>query len=798
MMPAIRPTLSRVFAPLERDVCKSVKANPLLAQTLVGLGRPPCHRNHTLSNLSSSLPLSRITHEAARLVVQGHPSAFDSHLLDALGNRCQGQPNARMLWRDFQADPWTHRIPLESWLQSEIDAFPGFAQEIRNHWHDFTVWNGQAAAEAAPRTRSSNSTPSSHVSAQSLWDQALPGPILSLWQLCAPERMTQSLLDSVHRLHGSASLMERGRHLARHMVQYLRLTAQTKPTDPGPFYYDGMLLQLLEEHLQLPSTAPATRSASFMTTPVLDETSEADSPSSSLVSRILEMECPDRVWIGDPMVKVKVRLSPTSQEGVVPHMTLSLQKELPVLAWITSPGFDNLGSHVQTLWAGPELGPAEAEFELQPQTTGRTYITIHCLQEGTPLGTLSMQVEVSDRIPEQARQYTMEAQSLTLDVSAESPDLTLFVNYDTSQTQPRLLLNLYCDSRLAQSCPPLTLRGDPQTYYDSLYRRLSDLTDLFDLKKSDAAAMENMRQAVRKLGHSLWNDLIPQALQERYALERAEWRTKSFLVITDEPFIPWELTWPYGYQGETWEDETPWCLSMRMTRWLHRDQEGSGLPGPPAHLDLERFAFVGPSQANLSAVSREGSDLKALMQQAGVCDTSPPANTLAQVTALLESGDYDWFHLASHGEFAAANSDLDSALRLDGNQPFTPSSLIGPEVQGHLFQRRPGFVLNACHTGRQGLALTQLGGWANRLVGSGAGLFMGPLWTVTDESARRFARHFYALLLEGDTVAQALHGAREVIRQTGDPTWLAYSVYAHPNARLRIGPRQPQPVPDIA
>ena len=65
---------------------------------------------------------------------------------------------------------------------------------------------------------------------------------------------------------------------------------------------------------------------------------------------------------------------------------------------------------------------------------------------------------------------------------------------------------------------------------------------------------------------------------------------------------------------------------------------------------------------------------------------------------------------------------------------------------------------------------------------------MGPLWTVTDESARRFAKHFYALLLEGDTVAQALHGAREVIRQSGDPTWLAYSVYAHPNARLQVHP----------
>ena len=728
----------------------------------------------------------------ARLLANGNPPTTEDCLLNTLGNRCQRQPATRLLWRNFQTDPWPHRTSLETWLQSETNSFPGFAREVQDSWREYMVWKGQATGAAAPRTRSAEKRPHTDDQQQSLLTQALPGPILSLWQLCAPEHMTQSLLASVHRLHGAAPLQERGRHLAQHMVQYLRLTAQMSAVDSAPFYYDGLLLKMLEEHLQLPLTAAATRSSSSVATLVPGKEAISDTSDSSMVSRTLEMDCPDRVWMGDPMVKVRVRLSPVPQAGDVPHLVLSLQKELPVLIWITSPGFDNLGTHVQTLWIGPKHGPTEVEFELRPQTAGRTYITVHCLQEGTPLGTLSTQVEVSEHVPTQVQQHTVEAQRLTLDSDSESPDLTLFVNYDTSQTQPRLLLNLYCDSKLAQSCPPLTLRTDPQTYYDGMYRRLSDITDLFDLKKTDAAAMENMQQAVRKLGHSLWNDLIPQALQERYALERAEWHAKSFLVITDEPFIPWELIWPYGYQGETWEDEAPWCLTMRMTRWLHRDQEGSGLQGPPTHLDLERFAFVGPTQTNLTAVSSEGADLKALMQQAGVSDTSPQFNTLEQVTSLLESGDYDWFHLASHGEFTAEEPDRDSVLLLEGNQRFTPNSLIGPEVQGHLFQQRPGFVLNACHSGRQGFALTQLGGWVNRLVGSGAGLFMGPLWTVTDESARRFAKHFYALLLEGDTVAQALHGAREVIRQTGDPTWLAYSVYAHPNARLKVSRPLPQ------
>ncbi len=728
-------------------------------------------------------------------MANGGSSITDSPLLNILGNRCQRQPESRLLWRNFQADPWPHRNSLETWLQSETNSFLGFAQEVQVSWREYTVWHGQTVGAEAPRTRSADSAPPVEDPQQSLLTQSLPGPILSLWQLCAPEHMTQSLLNSVQRLHSAAPLQERGRHLAKHMVQYLRLTAHMTEEDRAPFYYDGLLLRMLEDHLQLPLTAAATRSASAVVDLAPAQEPMQEIPATSLVSRSLEMDCPDHVWMGDSQVKVKVRLSPVTQEGDVPHLVLSLQPELPVLIWITSPGFDNLGTHVQTLGIGPERGPTEVEFELRPHTVGRTYITVHCLQKGTPLGTLSTQVEVSEHMPAQVQQRTVEARRLTLDSASESPDLTLFVNYDISQAQPRLLLNLYCDSRLSQSYPPLTLRSDPQTYYDSMYRRLSDITDLFDLKKTDAQAMESMQQAVRKLGHSLWNDLIPQALQERYALERAEWHAKSFLVITDEPFIPWELIWPYGYQGETWEDEIPWCLSMRMTRWLHRDQEGSGLQGPPTNLELDRFAFVGPTQTNLSAVSSEGADLKSLMQKAGVSDASPQFNTLEQVTSLLESGEYDWFHLASHGEFTAEEPDRDSVLLLEGNQRFTPNSLIGPQVQGHLFRQRPGFVLNACHTGRQGFALTQLGGWVNRLVGSGAGLFMGPLWTVTDESAKRFAKHFYALLLEGDTVAQALHGAREVIRQTGDPTWLAYSVYAHPNARLKVNPLSEEPQP---
>ena len=721
---------------------------------------------------------------AARDQVSAPPAAAGAvaDLWHLTARRCQARPDARRVWRQFQASPRERSEALARWLEREIQAYPGFARQVQDLWRQFMVRANRlpASATVAERTRAARDP-------DSLLAQALPTPIQQMWSLCAPDSLTQSMIASVEKLHAGQPLPARVRALAHHMTHYLRLVAPHIAEDSleAPLYFDRALLELLEAHLNLPASAAATRSAVHaVPAPPAPTPAEPASQARTLL-RHAEMECPARVWAGSPLITVKVRLRAPQAHRTSPHLALTLREDMPVGVWIASPGFDILGPHVQTLRLQPDQDVAATEFELQPRAPGRTYVSVNWLQGGTPLGSIIAEVEIAEHVTTTEQKRQLEASQLAVEPDAESPDLTLFVHYDTMQAKPRLLMNLYCDGELSQTYAPLTLNMDPSAYHEEIYGRLSDLTDMYDLKKADSAALASMQQTVRSLGHGLWNDLIPQGLQERYAMERAEWRDKSLLVITDEPHIPWELMWPYGYQGETWEDDAPWCLTMRMTRWLHRDSEGSGLPGPPARLPLERFAFVGPANAALAAVNAEGADLKTLMQRAGVQDASPRLNDWTQVQALLEAGAYDWFHLASHGAFAADQPDQASAIQLEGPQPFTPDALVGPRIQSHLFQQRPGFVLNACHAGRQGWALTRLGGWAYRLVGSGAGVFMGPLWTVTDESARRFAAHFYARLLEGDTVAEALHGARRMIRETGDPTWIAYSAYAHPNARLR-------------
>jgi CHAT domain-containing protein len=123
-------------------------------------------------------------------------------------------------------------------------------------------------------------------------------------------------------------------------------------------------------------------------------------------------------------------------------------------------------------------------------------------------------------------------------------------------------------------------------------------------------------------------------------------------------------------------------------------------------------------------------------------------------------------------------------------EPFTPNQIVGPMIEG-VAASRPLVFLNACHTGETGFSLTGMGGWAARFVRAGASAFIGSLWEVNDVLAAEFAIAFYDEMLAGQTLGDAFHAARLHIRDLDEanPTWLAYTLYADPNGRVKAGDR---------
>jgi hypothetical protein len=518
---------------------------------------------------------------------------------------------------------------------------------------------------------------------------------------------------------------------------------------------------------------------------------DAVDPAPACVRRYGEISCPRRILLGSGPLSAVVRLTlaPSPLGGSTRPLDLAL--DLPVQVRFEAPGFERLGEAVQEIRLLPDRDSSPAAFDLLPLAIGRYTLSCDFFQAGSPLGTAALEVEV---VRDAGLQHLVQASRLlAIDHGIAPPERVLRVVWDEQARTLSFTLVADGGGRWIDF-PAVALRRDLGNYAAGLFEMLTAIGSAPRPGGTAEAVLQG--NELKTVGQNLWN-LLPEALRNLYAGEREGWRGRSLLILSDEPHLPWELLWPHG-KGRTqdepdWEDALPWCAGLRLSRWL-RSGPGEGVPAPPGRLPLQTLACVAPGDTHLPAVPSEARLLRGLADRHRLRYLSPKRAILPDVLDLLGTGGYDWLHVASHGNFDAALPDERSVLKLEGQRALAPHHLVGPRVAGHLRRYRPGFFLNTCHSGRAGLALTGLGGWAGRLVAMGAGLFLGTLWTVADRAALGFARIFYDRLESHATVAEALRSARLALHATGDPGWLAYSVYGHPNARVEIADL-PGPVP---
>jgi len=512
-----------------------------------------------------------------------------------------------------------------------------------------------------------------------------------------------------------------------------------------------------------------------------------------LVTRYTDVTAPRRLALGRRgVITVGLTRAPATESEEARPLEVQLKQFLEVYLRSQRQDFEVIGEPVRRLPVEPEADTEPAVFYIKAVSLGTKHLSLDFRQLGVTIGTVRLVIEVSkETLPEEQLQALVEAVQ-SGGPYAPPPDLEIRVSTQVANGQTRLTYEVHSPSGAAgfhhQPAGSKAIVGSPEAYQLRLMQRIEALAAGRDVD-GHPLTPQQVEDKLVALGHGLYEELFPSEMRSAYRQFRGAVHTVQ--ITSDEPWIPWELVRPYDDSDPSAIiDDDFLCVQFQMSRWL------AGRSGGLGKFRVSRLACVEAGQARgetpLPYAGSERQYLADMAMSHGIEDSSPNLATGAAVEALLDGGGLHLWHFAAHG-----NVDLDypneSVIRLADGRGLRAEDIHGAR-QTHIAQDRPLVFLNACRVGQQGWSLTRLGGWAAAWVDRcRCGAFIGPLWEVDDRLAYEFACAFYDALRGNQTIAQAAQAARKRIRKMApnNPTWLAYSLYAHPNARVIFGEGEP-------
>ena len=304
---------------------------------------------------------------------------------------------------------------------------------------------------------------------------------------------------------------------------------------------------------------------------------------------------------------------------------------------------------------------------------------------------------------------------------------------------------------------------------------------------------------LRAYGVELFETLLPQELQQVLWEHRDE--IENIVVISTEPFIPWELVHLKNPGKTGMPSEERFMAQMGLTRWL---DDVDWPPPDSVKIRWGRARYVVPNypepEYKLPDAERE---IKFLADEFGAKDIEPQPDPVRR--ALEKPGTFDLLHFACHGD-VEQEKITQGALMLEGQVEIRliEGHKMKVYVRNHLSivvadkfsklaskDNRPMVVVNACGSGREGRKISGIGGFAPAFIRRGASVFVGSLWAVGDAPARVFTETLYRELKRGAKLYEAANTARRASHDDksseGASTWLAYVVYGHPH--LTVAPQ---------
>jgi len=422
--------------------------------------------------------------------------------------------------------------------------------------------------------------------------------------------------------------------------------------------------------------------------------------------------------------------------------------------------------------------PQHLYFDLRPTHLGDGEVWVVLRQSQLPLLTLPLTPQIVESRAQIPRRLSANGSIQNIPtLSKPLHQLRIIerrngtqITYDYELDSPSLnILGRY------ESKP---IMSDRQQYVETLYREIESRWRSVQ-EDVDAFAAE-----LRGFGGQLLDELFPEALQRQLWEHRQS--IQSIMVISTEPFIPWELVHLKPPGQAFLPDEVCFLGQLGLVRWLY----DVGFPPESITLQPDRCRYVIPhypdSRYRLPQAEQEAQFLEQTFQATAI---EPQPNPVRQA---LESASFDLLHFAGHGQAehgSTATANLLLEGRIEGGK-YISASLSATTVSQHCrfktVKNQPIVLLNACQIGRTGYDLTGISGFAQAFLRGGAGAFIGSLWSVGDRPARVFSETLYSALIAGANLAEATRKAREKAKAAGDATWLAYVVYGHPYLKVTL------------
>lgn len=479
------------------------------------------------------------------------------------------------------------------------------------------------------------------------------------------------------------------------------------------------------------------------------------------VNRTVVAKFPEKVAQND-IASLRVLLSAIAQPGEGVPFATEVGEQIDIMVEARR-GFTIEGPESGTFTVTKEEEGLPLLFKLRATDLGPGLVVVFAFHRGLPLGKISLSPIVAEPAHaargEQA--FTRTAETALAPLAIHVPDLDMLIQEWPVGTEHQYSIMLTAsDSALGlhlSKFGPLRLRMDPVRYFGDFFNEIEQLP----LRTASDKQVAKMKLEAR--GTGLFNTLFPPDL--RKLLWTLKDRISSIWVQSEEPWIPWELC---KLESETHEPGQFLCEAYSITRWV------PGRATSPT-LHLNNVGVVVPSDSRLPLAQAERDFL--LSMAGNGRQVTPITANWAGVYSALQSGRYDGLHFTGHGAAMDANSDRSRMILEEGNE-FMPADISGEAAK--LGRAHPLVFLNACQIGRGGMSLTGVGGWATRFLEAGAGAFIGAYWSVFDQAAEKFTEALYSLLLGGTPIGEAVKSARASIKPLGDPTWLAYTVFADP------------------